>query len=261
MLATGRAELGPGQAGRPRQGAGMSVIRDPIALCFRVSIFGLAVGVATLLSIGALVGVDCNFAPEATIPDPGRIPVVADSTLRYEPAHMVPRTIAPEVRRVDYARFVATLQRDILLHGGWIESPRGAGSRGRTSFEAVVPENYLARLRPLMADAEGPHPNYQSWARKAVDRPVPMQSSSSSVQVKFRIHRGYFYNPVNSQVCKVIAIVLGAAFAVAVAGCLCAAIGGLAGSPDKDATRGWTVKALTLHQPRATLTASRVKTI
>ena len=177
-----------------------------------VTVAGFAVALAAVLSLIAALSVDHHFRPEPTIPDPGRLPV-ADASIRFEPAHVIPQAITLRVRSADQERFVRTLHKDILAHGGWTESA-GAVTR---DFSAITMESYLERLRPLMAaaDPDEPHPNYQSWARETASQPGALPPAPF-VQIWFRIDRGFTYNPVNGRVIKIALITGGAALGLAV---------------------------------------------
>ena len=149
--------------------------------------------VAMLMALaGAGVGLsDKAFKPEPTVMEPGPSPAATGMT-GLTPAPLVPRTVGLTVRRVDHDRFVRTLKKDVLIHGGWTDYPGAAQQK----FSVTVPAGYLERIKPLIQPPgpDAPHPDYQKWAAEVSARPERLPESDP-VQVSFNIRREEFYNP------------------------------------------------------------------
>ena len=150
-------------------------------------------GVAVLMVLAG-VGIilsDRMFKPEPMVMEPGPPPAPAGMT-GLTPAPLVPRTVELTVRRVDHDRFVRTLKKDVLVHGGWTNNP----SAVQQKFTVTVPAGYLERIKPLIQPSgpDAPHPDYQKWAAEVFTRPERLPGSDP-VQVSFNIQREEFYNP------------------------------------------------------------------
>ena len=128
----------------------------------------------------AIVVFEVITKPDPTIPDPGPVPV-NESSLHLAPARVIAESKVIRVGFVDRDRFVATLKKDVLAHGGWTQDPENAKS---PKIVAVVPEAYLERIDPLLqaGDPDGLHPNYVSWAKSAAAGPEEL-ADSAPVQV------------------------------------------------------------------------------
>ena len=152
--------------------------------------FGAAAVLMVLAGVGIILS-DRMFQPEPVVMEPGPSPAAAGMT-GLTPAPLVPRTVGLTVRRVDHDRFVRTLKKDVLVHGGWTAKPGAAQQK----FAVTVPAGYLERIKPLLQPSgpDAPHPDYQKWAAEVFTRPERLPGSDP-VQVSFNIRREEFYNP------------------------------------------------------------------
>ena len=152
--------------------------------------FGAA-AVLMVLAGGGIILSDRMFQPEPVVMEPGPSPAAAGTT-GLTPAPLVPRTVELTVGRVDHDRFVRTLKKDVLVHGGWTNNP----SAVQQKFTVTVPAGYLERIKPLIQPSgpDAPHPDYQKWAAEVFTRPERL-TESDPVQVSFNIRREEFYNP------------------------------------------------------------------
>ena len=151
-------------------------------------------GAAAVLMVLAVSGValsDRAFKPEPVVMEPGLSPAATGMT-GLTPAPLVPRTVELTVGKVDHDRFVRTLKKDVLVHGGWTAKPDAAQQK----FSVTVPAGYLERIKPLIQPSgpDAPHPDYQKWAAEVSVRPERLPGSDP-VQVSFNIQREEFYNP------------------------------------------------------------------
>ena len=146
----------------------------------------VALAACLTLTLIAMVAVELTTRPNPTLPEPGPVPV-NQSTLHLAPARVIPETKVIRVRLVDRDRFVGTLKKDVLAHGGWTEDP---GNSKVSTIVAVVPEAYLERIGPLLQaeEQEGIHPNYVSWAKAASEGPREL-ADSAPVQVTFLVYK------------------------------------------------------------------------
>ena len=152
--------------------------------------FGAAAVLMVLAGVGIILS-DRMFKPEPVVMEPGPPPAAAGTT-GLTPAPLVPRTVELTVGRVDHDRFVRTLKKDVLVHGGWTNNP----SAVQQKFTVTVPAGYLERIKPLIQPCgpDAPHPDYQKWAAEVFTRPERL-TESDPVQVSFNIRREEFYNP------------------------------------------------------------------
>ena len=152
--------------------------------------FGAAAVLLWLAGLGIILR-DRVSQPEPVVMEPGPSPAAAGMT-GLTPAPLVPRTVELTVRRVDHDRFVRTLKKDVLIHGGWTDYPGAAQQK----FSVTVPAGYLERIKPLIQPPgpDAPHPDYQKWAAEVSTRPERLPGSDP-VQVSFNIRREEFYNP------------------------------------------------------------------
>ena len=152
--------------------------------------FGAAAVLMVLAGVGIILS-DRMFKPEPMVMEPGPPPAAAGMT-GLTPAPLVPRTVELTVGRVDHDRFVRTLKKDVLVHGGWTNYP----SAVQQKFTVTVPAGYLERIKPLIQPSgpDAPHPDYQKWAAEVFARPERL-TESDPVQVSFNIRREEFYNP------------------------------------------------------------------
>ena len=155
--------------------------------------------VAMLMALaGAGVGLSDRVSqPDPVVMEPGPSPA-ANGMTQLTPTLLVPGTVELTVGRVDHDRFVRTLKKDVLVHGGWTGNPSAAQQK----FAVTVPVGYLERIKPLMQPSgpEAPPPDYQKWAAEVSTRPERL-TESEPVQVSFNIQREEFYNPSLSPWC------------------------------------------------------------
>ena len=152
--------------------------------------FGAAAVLMVLAGVGIILS-DRMFKPEPVVMEPGPSPAATVMT-GLTPAPLVPRTVELTVGRVDHDRFVRTLKKDVLVHGGWTNNP----SAVQQKFTVTVPAGYLERIKPLIQPSgpDAPHPDFQKWAAEVFTRPERL-TESDPVQVSFNIRREEFYNP------------------------------------------------------------------
>ena len=155
-----------------------------------IFVFGAATLLLWLAGLGIILR-DRMFQPEPVVMEPGPSPAATGMT-GLTPAPLVPRTVELTVRRVDHDRFVRTLKKDVLIHGGWTNYPSAAQQK----FSVTVPAGYLERIKPLLQPSgpDAPHPDYQKWAAEVSTRPERL-TEADPVRVSFNIRREEFYNP------------------------------------------------------------------
>ena len=177
--------------------------------------FGAAAVLVVLAGVGIILS-DRMFQPEPVVMEPGPSPA-ATGTTGLTPASLVPRTVELTVGRVDHDRFVRTLKKDVLVHGGWTNNP----SAVQQKFTVTVPAGYLERIKPLIQPSgpDAPHPDYQKWAAEVFTRPERL-TGSDPVQVSFNIQHPKFYNRSLVPWCTgvLLASLIAMAFAVIAAG-------------------------------------------
>ena len=78
--------------------------------------FGAAAVLMVLAGVGIILS-DRMFKPEPTVMEPGPSPAATGMT-GLSPALLIPGTVELTVGRVDHDRFVRTLKKDVLVHGG-----------------------------------------------------------------------------------------------------------------------------------------------
>ena len=154
-------------------------------------------GVAVLMVL-AVLGMplsDRAFQPEPLVMEPGPPPAATRMT-GLTPTLLVPRTVEMTVGKVDHDRFVRTLKKDVVVHGGWAENP----SKAQQKFAVTVPAGYLERIESLMQPSGpgAPHPDYRKWAAEVSTRPERL-TEADPVQVSFNIQHPEFYNRSHRQ--------------------------------------------------------------
>ena len=152
--------------------------------------FGAVAVLMGLAGLGIILS-DWVSQPDPVVMEPGPSPA-ANGMTQLTPTLLVPRTVELTVRRVDHDRFVRTLKKDVLVHGGWTGNPSAAQQK----FAVTVPVGYLERIKPLIQPSgpDAPHPDYRKWAAEVSARPERL-TESEPVQVSFNIQREEFYNP------------------------------------------------------------------
>ena len=159
-------------------------------------VFGAAAVLLWLGGLGIILS-DRVSQPDPVVMEPGPSPA-ANGITQLTPTLLVPRTVELTVRRVDHDRFVRTLKKDVLVHGGWTGNPSAAQQK----FAVTVPAGYLERIKPLIQPSgpDAPNPDYRKWAAEVSARPERL-TESEPVQVSFNIQREEFYNPSLSPWC------------------------------------------------------------
>ena len=153
-------------------------------------IFGAAAVLLWLAGLGIILS-DWVSQPDPVVMEPGPSPA-ANGMTQLTPTLLVPRTVELTVGRADHDRFVRTLKKDVLVHGGWTDYPSAAQQK----FAVTVPAGYLERIKPLIQPSgpDAPHPDYQKWAAEVSTRPERLPGSDP-VQVSFNIQHSEFYDP------------------------------------------------------------------
>ena len=153
-------------------------------------VFGAAAVLLWLGGLGIILS-DRVSQPDPVVMEPGPSPA-ANGITQLTPTLLVPRTVELTVGRADHDRFVRTLKKDVLVHGGWTGNPSAAQQK----FAVTVPAGYLERIKPLIQPSgpDAPNPDYRKWAAEVSTRPERLPESDP-VRVSFNIQREEFYNP------------------------------------------------------------------
>ena len=153
-------------------------------------VFGAAAVLLWLAGLGIILS-DRVSQPDPVVMEPGPSPA-ANGITQLTPTLLVPRTVELTVGRADHDRFVRTLKKDVLVHGGWTGNPSAAQQK----FAVTVPAGYLERIKPLIQPSgpDAPNPDYRKWAAEVSTRPERL-TGSDPVQVSFNIQHPEFYNP------------------------------------------------------------------